>query len=710
MDSASPGSTFEPDIDRAALGTLVHRFRRQHALRLRRTGGRLLGRQRRVLEALPMLYHRNHPALPGYVGPDVPCGISGFRPDEEHLTALKRVARSYQEPRPAPAQTDLQAIFIMGSGGTIGQGTGSDIDLWVCCDALLHSALWPKVRMIDQWAAELGLELHTFLVDPDVLRIRRRLPGTRTPSLVLDEFYRSGALMADRYPLWWLIDTDDPDAYQAMARRLILRRFVSPEAVVDFGPVPAFPADELAQAAITELDRALATPHKSLLKLKLMEAYARAPELGTVSATYKARLHAGETDPLRLDPYLLLYDHVQRYLERGGGEDELDFVRSLLIGKAAENARVPHLASAATQDQSALLQRFIGWGYSADDVARFRSLDGWSMRERLIEHGRIMQALERGLELVESLVARAAAEAEPPDTLLGPGDGHQLHWLNETRLRHLRFAMARMRDVDTTIPTLHPALIGRRQLLPLTLEHTGDAWLAREDQRPVLQRRRLVEMAVWAELNGATLSPAHPDAELMRNLAQILQGFHGPTRASYVFVNAELAAGAAKLAAGAAEPAAAGDSLLRLRTDPLAHVGYQHLELRSIDVVSRADGHWRLDSSDNEHALLERLGQLLAEDPETVSWQVIGDQSRFVVAHRLEQLHSLASRILAAEDSMFVLPFGRGMVTVRRAAARLDIRHHDSLTALRHYAEECGCAAVGFDPANQRLKTMLRAG
>jgi len=696
MDSAASGSTFEPDIDRAALGKLVYRFRRQHALRLRRTAGRLPGRQRRALEALPMLYHRNHPALPGYMGPDVPCGISGFQPDEEHLTALKRVARSYRQPRPAPAQTDLQAIFIMGSGGTIGQGTGSDIDLWVCCDALLHSALWPKVRMVDQWAAELGLELHTFLVDPDVLRIRRRLPGTRIPSLVLDEFYRSGALMAGRYPLWWLIDSDDPDAYQAMARRLILRRFVAPEAVIDFGPVPAFPAEELAQSAITELDRALATPHKSLLKLKLMEAYARAPELGTVSATYKARLQAGETDPLRLDPYLLLYDHVQRYLERSGGEAELDFVRSLLIGKAAENARVPHLASAATQDQSALLQRFVGWGYSVEEVARFRSLDGWSMRKRLIEHDRIMQALERGLELVESLVARAAAESGPPDALIGPGDGHQLHWLNETRLRHLRFAMARRRDVDTTIPTLHPALISRRQLLPLTLERAAGHWIAREDQRPVFRRQRLVEMALWAELNGATLSPAQPDAGLMRNLAQILQGLHGPTRASYVFVNAE--------------PAAAGDSLLSLRTDPLAYVGHQRLELRSIDVVSRADGHWRLDSSDDEHALPERLGELLAQSPETVSWQVVGSQSRFVFAHRLEQLHALASRILTAEDSIFVLPFDRGMVTVRRAAAQVAVRHHDSLDGLRRYADECGCAAVGFDPANQRLKAMLRAG
>lgn len=200
----------------------------------------------------------------------------------------------------------------MGSGGSIGQSRGSYLDLWICCDGLMHAALWPKVRMIDQWAAELGLELHTFLVDPEVLRLRQRLPGSRIPSLVLDEFYRSGAFVAGRYPLWWLIPADDPDSYRAMAQRLLRRRFVAPDAVLDFGPVPAFPPDQLAQAAAMELDRALRTPHKSLLKLKLVEAYARAPRPGTVSATYKARMHAGETGLLRLDPYLLLYDHLER--------------------------------------------------------------------------------------------------------------------------------------------------------------------------------------------------------------------------------------------------------------------------------------------------------------------------------------------------------------------------------------------------------------
>lgn len=702
MDAQSLAQAPDDEVDRAALTRLASRFRHHHQLRLKRTGDRLMARQRRVLEALPMLYHRNHPALPGYVGPDTPSGIDGYRPNPDELAAVRRVARTYEEP-PGTGHADIQAMFIMGSGGTVGQSRGSDIDLWVCCDTLLHSTLWPKVRMIDQWAADLGLELHTFLVDPDVLRIRQRLPGTRIPSLVLDEFYRSGALMAGRFPLWWLISETDPDAYRAVARRLIERRFVDPEAIVDFGPVPHFPADELAQAAITELDRALTTPHKSLLKLKLIEAYARTPGFGTVSSAYKARVHAGEQNPLRLDPYLLLYDHVQTYLEHSGRTEELDFVRGLLIGKAAENARVPHLASAASEDQSALMERFLGWGFSVEDVARFRSLDSWSMTARLAEHGRVMAALEGGLELVEGLVTKAAGEVvrKPSNPLDVPDDGRQLHWLNETRLRHLQYTVNRLRGSGPdSIPELHPALVGRRSNVPLQLDADADGWTALDQEGPVQHRQRLVEIAVWAELNGATLMPRRPEPELTRNLAQILQGFRGPHRDTYVFVNAETPS-----------EAAAQEPLLSLPGDPLAHVGQSGLDAASFDVVTRdSSGHWSVSAIASQSAARHGIGELLARPPGTVSWQVIGSQSRFTAAHRLEQLHALASHFLEAPGAVFVLPLADVTLTLRRTPDEVDVASHDSIDALLTYMRRHRCATVGFDPADARLRDLLRAG
>lgn len=700
--STPPTPESADEIDRSALAALVRRFRHLHGQRLARTGSRLMERQRRVLEALPMLYHRNHPALPGYVGPDAPCGIASFHPGRTHLAALQRVARSYQEPVLTSAHHDLQAMFIMGSSGTVGQSRGSDIDLWVCCDSMLHSALWPKVRMIDQWAGDVGLELHSFLVDPEVLRLRRRLPGTRTPRLLLDEFYRSAALVAGRYPLWWLIANDDPAGYAASAQRLLKRRFVAADAVIDFGPVPPFPPDELAQAAIAELDRALTTPHKSLLKLTLMEAYARAPHLGTVSAAYKRRVHAGESDPLRLDPYLLLYDHVERYLEHAGRGSELEFVRGLLIGKAAENTRAA--VDNAAPDDRALLNRFLGWGFSRADITRFRSLDIWPMGARLAEHDDIMAALGNGLELVESLVTDAAGSSAANDaTDPAAEDGRQLHWLNETRLRHLHGAIGRMSSIDSRdIPLLHPALIGRRRLVPLHVYRDADGWICADDSGPLMQRERLVELAVWSELNGAQLIPLRPDPTLTRNLAQILQGFRGPRRETYVFANAE--------SDDAPRAADSNDGLLDLRREPLRYVGAQRLPLDSLDVVSRGPhGHWRVTPiTATSH--LDGIGHVLAGPPDRVAWHVIGAQTRFATGRRLEELHALAERVLAAPGALFALSIGGATLTIRRSGREVEVRRHADLAELQEYVQGSGCALFGFDPVSQRLKATLRAG
>lgn len=685
------------EVDPAALATLVRRFRHLHGQRLARTGARLLERQRRVLEALPMLYHRNHPSLPGYAGADIPCGIAQFRPGREHLEAVGRIARTYREPA-AATQTDLQAIFIMGSGGTVGQSGDSDIDLWVCCDAMLHSVLWPKVRLIDQWAGELGLELHSFLVDPNVLRTRQRLPGTRTPGLLLDEFYRSAALVAGRYPLWWLIPEDEPEAYRAAAGRLQKRRYVGPETVIDFGPVPRFAPDELAQAALTELDRARVTPHKSLLKLKLMEAYARAPELGTVSSAYKARVHSGESDPLRLDPYLLLHDHVERYLMASGQEARVEFARGLLLGKAAGNA-IPARAESPA-DERALLQRFLDWGFSHDDVAHFRTLDTWSMSERLVENGNVLEALDRGVDLVQDLVAEAADGA--PDSA-AMDDWRQLHWLNETRLKQVRQAVRQLTSAEPgAVPRLHPALVSRRQLLTLKVYQGSDGWVAAEGTERVMSSRRLVALALWAELNGAQLVPLRPDPHLTRNLAQIFQGFRNPEQPVQVFANAETH----DFSAGSRR----SDDLLRLRQEPLRYVGAQRLPLDSFDIVTRSpSGRWHVDAVANLDTV-ERIGPVLGRPTREVCWHVIGGDGRFVTARRLEELHGLAERILASPGALFALPVGSSTLTIRRRARDVEVRRHATLADLREYVQHHGCDVFGFDPASTRLRSSLRAG
>ena len=145
--------------------------------------------------------------------------------------------------------------------------------------------------------------------------------------------------------------------------------------MLDFGPVPPFPDDELAHAAAAELRRCLRTPEKSLLKLKLIEAYA-APRAATLSSEYRRRVHAGEDDPARLDPYLMLYGRLEAWCRERGDETTLDLIRRLLVSKTADNVRFldPH---SPTAPGVTLGRLFSSWGFSSAEINHLRAPQTW---------------------------------------------------------------------------------------------------------------------------------------------------------------------------------------------------------------------------------------------------------------------------------------------------------------------------------------------
>ena len=78
-------SNFEEGIDRKQLRLALARFRAISTARLGRVRAMLTDRQRQFIDLLPLLLHANHPALPGYVSQQAPCGISGFTPSAQPL-------------------------------------------------------------------------------------------------------------------------------------------------------------------------------------------------------------------------------------------------------------------------------------------------------------------------------------------------------------------------------------------------------------------------------------------------------------------------------------------------------------------------------------------------------------------------------------------------------------------------------------------------
>lgn len=102
----------EQGIDRKELAKLRARFLHLNQGRLERAREGLSTRQQQVLTALPLLFHVNHPVLPGYVSGTTPAGVSGFEPGPDLLAEAQRLARSFTyKPRHGTAPQPIHGLF-----------------------------------------------------------------------------------------------------------------------------------------------------------------------------------------------------------------------------------------------------------------------------------------------------------------------------------------------------------------------------------------------------------------------------------------------------------------------------------------------------------------------------------------------------------------------------------------------------------------------
>jgi len=305
-------------IDRKVLATLRARFLHLNQGRLQRAKEGLSTRQQQVLSLLPLLFHVNHPLLPGYVSGSTPAGVSAYEPSAELVADAQRLARSFtykaqhgNPPRP------IHGLFLMGSLGSLAQAEHSDMDLWVChapgLPEQLLGELRRKCQLLEAWAASLGAEAHFFLIDTQGFAQGQRDGqlgsddcGTTQHYLLLDEFYRTTLWLAGRTPLWWLVPVYEEHNYYSYTQTLLSKRFIRSQEALDLGNLAHIPPGEFVGAGLWQLFKGIDSPYKSLLKLLLTEAYASEhPAVRCLSLDYKQAVFANQLDLDELDPYVM---------------------------------------------------------------------------------------------------------------------------------------------------------------------------------------------------------------------------------------------------------------------------------------------------------------------------------------------------------------------------------------------------------------------
>jgi len=497
LSQAQPEGLGRKDIQR-----VLQRYAQIGRQRLQRIHASLTREQDAFFTLLPLLLHVNHPALPGFVGSDAPAGIAGYVPDRDSILLARRHARSLKKEQRPQRRPPLLGLYLIGSSGTLGQDRHSDFDFWLCHHRDLQppqlQALQQKTQLLQAHAAGLGLHIHFFNMHAEAFRdgqhtrLSNESSGNTQHHLLLEEFYRSGLLLAGRPPLWWLVPPQQVDNYRDYCAQLIEKRFVREQDWLDFGGLHEISADEFFSAAHWQLFKSIELPYKALLKLMLFESYAtQYPNVGWLSNDVKCLIHSDRPlDADAVDAYMLMMQRIEQYLQHDDPQ-RLALARRAFYFKSGVRLSQRHNDDWKHARMQQLCER---WGWDRGELLNLDSHTHWKLGQVLEERNQLVAELSRSYRLLTELARRNNSE-------VGAGS-------NEMSLlgRKLYAALERRPGkLDQVNPAISDDL--SEEVVWLRRSAGGDAWQLflqppQTDSTPPKTTRSLVEMLAWLQRNG----------------------------------------------------------------------------------------------------------------------------------------------------------------------------------------------------------------
>jgi adenylate cyclase class 1 len=288
----------------------------------------------------------------------------------EALALLERHFPGVAPGKGATPQLCIEAVYAIGSLGSVAQRPASDIDCWLCYSEMegaaegARPALMRKLAALEAWTMQtFGLETHFFAMPMDEVRQNlfgmsdKESSGSAQAALLKEEFYRTAHRLAGRDLLWWAAP---PSATQAEADSLMAElRALTPRVaaeLVDLGQPMPIPPGEYFGACLWQIVKALHSPYKSVMKLALLEKYAgQDPNKRLLCDRIKEAALRGRKKPEEVDPYLSLFSAIRRHYTQLDDAGSLSLMAECLRLKAdvdPEDLPAGFLAEEAALDGS----------------------------------------------------------------------------------------------------------------------------------------------------------------------------------------------------------------------------------------------------------------------------------------------------------------------------------------------------------------------
>ncbi|MEW5773553.1 MAG: class I adenylate cyclase [Thermodesulfobacteriota bacterium] len=332
----------------------------------------------------------------------LPCRMAGYTPTCTVLEIARKHFPSVDMPREEPDPVLIQALYTIGSVGTVAQTAASDLDYWVCYDPedmpeVMVDGLTYKLEAIEQWAdATFDVEVHFFTMDLTRIQANNfgvsdaESSGTAQAMLLKEEFYRTVLLVSGKLPAWCVTPPGADNAAYAGVLDFLAR---TPLAgfFVDLGNLEGIPAEEFFGASLWQIVKALKSPFKSIMKFGLLEKYIAAQggpatqDLTLLCDRLKANVLNSRVSLLTADPYLLLFKEVSDFYRQIQDKESLHLVRLSFFLKTKVREMCVAPAAVARWEEKEIRDLFLGAGSSLGAAAD-QAGEEWSF-DRLLHIG-----------------------------------------------------------------------------------------------------------------------------------------------------------------------------------------------------------------------------------------------------------------------------------------------------------------------------------
>ncbi len=502
--SSDPKASFE--IDRKQLKQLQRRFLELNDQRKNLLEQNLSERESNFLQLIPFLFHVNHPTLPGYVGGQAPCGIANYQVAKATIQLAKKYARSLDYRPRAVRQIQIDAIYLMGSAGSVAHSSHSDLDIWVCASDDLtdqqRQLLRDKRDLIQTWAKQQSIDTSIYLVQESSIldATAEEDRSTIKSGLLLDEFYRTQIHLAGRYLLWWLIPPECHADYSVYASKLINERHIQRSDWVDFGPVRNIELEEFISNALWYINKALESPYKTALKLVLMESYlSQYPTVNPLSNDYKRYVYDLMDNATVVDAYLLMHRKVEEYLILNNQTDRLEFVRRCLYQKI--NDRISKQQGDDRGIRAIIQQLVDEWGWGDEKRNLFDHKSSWDINQIGNEKRLYIRQLITSFRTIGQFIKQHESFYKKYKV--------ELLTLSRKISANLELTQGKIERVNINfVPQIldkHLSLVRQSKARDLELWSFYDRAISQQEAysaEPVYQCGSLLELLVWAKVNG----------------------------------------------------------------------------------------------------------------------------------------------------------------------------------------------------------------